>query len=40
VLDGVSVASIERMLKELSTMKDNLRTAIARNTNQQQAVAG
>jgi hypothetical protein len=28
------------MLKELSTMKDNLRTAIARNTNQQQAVAG
>jgi hypothetical protein len=40
VLDGVSVASIERMLKELSTVKDNLRTAIARNTNQQQAVAG
>ena len=40
VLDGVSMASIERTLKELGTVKDNLRTAIARNTNQQQAVAG
>src|SRR6476646_6380906 len=39
VLDGVSMASIERTLKELGTVKDNLRTAIARNTNQQQAVA-
>ena len=39
VLDGVSMASIERTLKELGTVKDNLRTAIARNT-QQQAVAG
>lgn len=40
VLDGVSMTSIERTLKELGTVKDNLRTAIARNTNQQQAVAG
>jgi hypothetical protein len=28
------------MLKELSAVKDNLRSAIARNTNQQQVAAG
>jgi MarR family transcriptional regulator for hemolysin len=40
VLDGISAASIERTLKELGSVKDNLRAAIARNANQQQAVAG
>ena len=40
VLDGVSTTSVERMLKELGAVKDNLRGAIARNSNQQQAVAG
>jgi MarR family transcriptional regulator for hemolysin len=40
VLDGVSSASIERMLKELSLVKDNLRSAIAANTNQQQVANG
>ena len=40
VLDGLSTTSIERMLKELGLVKDNLRSAIARNANQQQAVAG
>jgi MarR family transcriptional regulator for hemolysin len=35
VLDGLSTTSIERMLKELSAVKDNLRTAIARNAAQQ-----
>src|SRR5262245_62788415 len=40
VLHGVSPTSIERMLKELGAVKNNLRSAIARNTNQQQAAAG
>ena len=40
VLDGLSTTSIERTLKELGTVKDNLRAAIARNASQQQAVAG
>ncbi len=40
VLEGVSMTSVERMLKELGAVKDNLRGAIARNSNQQQAVAG
>lgn len=40
VLNGLSATSVERMLKELGAVKDNLRSAIARNTNQQQAVAG
>lgn len=40
VLNGVSMTSVERMLKELGAVKDNLRSAIARNSNQQQAVAG
>src|SRR5215475_2066818 len=40
VLHGVSPTSIERMLKELGAVKNNLRSAIARNANQQQAAAG
>jgi MarR family transcriptional regulator, transcriptional regulator for hemolysin len=40
VLDGLSTTSIERMLKELGLVKDNLRSAIARNANQQHAIAG
>src|SRR5574339_738173 len=40
VLDGISSNSIERMLKELSAVKDNLRSAIAANTNQQQVANG
>jgi hypothetical protein len=40
VLDGISATSIERTLKELGLVKDNLRSAIARNMNQQQAIAG
>jgi MarR family transcriptional regulator for hemolysin len=40
VLDGVSLTSVERMLKELGAVKNNLRSAIAANTNQQQAANG
>jgi MarR family transcriptional regulator for hemolysin len=40
VLEGLSATSIERMLKELSAVKDNLRAAIARNAIQQQVVNG
>ena len=40
ILGGISTPSIERMLKELGAVKDNLRSAIARNTNQDQAIAG
>jgi MarR family transcriptional regulator, transcriptional regulator for hemolysin len=40
VLHGISSASIERMLKELGVVKHNLRSAIVRNANQQQAAAG
>ena len=40
VLDGLSQTAIERTLKELGQVKENLRSAIARNTNQPQAVAG
>jgi MarR family transcriptional regulator, transcriptional regulator for hemolysin len=40
VLDGLASASIERMLKELGAVKDNLRTAITNNTIQQQAAHG
>jgi MarR family transcriptional regulator for hemolysin len=40
VLDGLSTSSIERMLKELNAVRDNLRTAIANNVNHQQAAAG
>ena len=40
VLEGISLTSTERMLKELSAVKDNLRSAIAANTNQQQVANG
>ncbi len=40
VLDGLSAAAIERMLKELGLVKDNLRSAIARNANPEQAATG
>jgi MarR family transcriptional regulator for hemolysin len=40
VLEGLSATSIERMLKELSAVKGNLRAAIARNATQQQVVNG
>ncbi len=40
VLDGLSATAVERMLKELGQMKDNLRGAIARNANQQHAATG
>ncbi|HMA55607.1 MAG TPA: MarR family transcriptional regulator [Pseudolabrys sp.] len=40
VLEGISSTSIERMLKEFSAVKDNLRSAIAANANQQQAANG
>ena len=40
VLDGLSQTAIERTLKELGQVKENLRSAIARNTNQPQAAAG
>src|SRR6185437_4070349 len=40
VLDGLASASIERMLKELGAVKDNLRTVITNNANQQQAANG
>jgi MarR family transcriptional regulator, transcriptional regulator for hemolysin len=40
VLDGISSNSVERMLKELTAVKDNLRSAIAANTNQQQVANG
>jgi len=40
VLDGLSQTSIERTLKELGLVKDNLRSAIANNANQPHAAAG
>jgi MarR family transcriptional regulator, transcriptional regulator for hemolysin len=40
VLDGLSQTSIERTLKELGLVKDNLRSAIAHNASQPQAAAG
>jgi DNA-binding MarR family transcriptional regulator len=40
VLDGISSNSVERMLKELTAVKDNLRSAIAANTNQPQVANG
>ncbi len=40
VLDGLSQTSIERTLKELGLVKDNLRSAISRNANQAQAATG
>jgi MarR family transcriptional regulator for hemolysin len=40
VLDGLSQSAIERTLKELGLVKDNLRSAIARNANHAQAATG
>lgn len=40
VLNGLSQPSIERTLKELGLVKDNLRSAIANNANQPHAAAG
>ena len=40
VLDGLDVKSIERMLKQLVTLKDNLRRAISANAQPQEAVNG
>ncbi len=40
VLDGLSTTAIERMLKELGLVKDNLRNAIARSANPQHAATG
>jgi MarR family transcriptional regulator for hemolysin len=40
VLAGIDERAVERMLKELDLVKDNLRTAIQRNSTQQQAANG
>ena len=40
VLDGLDAKTVEHMLKELCTMKDNLRRAISANAQQQEAVNG
>lgn len=40
VLEGLDVKSAERMLKQLATMKDNLRRAISANAQPQQAING
>ena len=40
VLDGLPPESNDHLLKDLGMMKDNLRSAIARNATQQQAVNG
>ena len=40
VLDGLDEKAIERMLKQLVTLKDNLRRAISANTQPQQAING
>jgi MarR family transcriptional regulator for hemolysin len=40
VLEGIEPQAIERMLRDLYSVKDNLRAAIARNTTQQQAANG
>lgn len=40
VLDGINADSMQRMLRDLRLMKDNLRAAIGRNASQQQAVNG
>ncbi len=40
VLSGLDDRGIERMLKELGLVKDNLRSAIQRNSTQQQAAIG
>ena len=40
VLEGLDAKSMERLLRDLDLMKDNLRSAISRNPAPQQAVAG
>jgi MarR family transcriptional regulator for hemolysin len=40
VLEGIDPESMERMLRDLRQVKDNLRAAIARNASQQQAANG
>lgn len=40
VLKGIDADSMERMLRDLRQIKDNLRAAIGRNASQQQAVNG
>ena len=40
VLEGLDAKSMERLLRDLNLMKDNLRGAISRNPTPQQAVAG
>jgi MarR family transcriptional regulator for hemolysin len=40
VLEGIEPESMERMLRDLGRIKDNLRAAIARNASQQQAANG
>ena len=40
VLEGLDAKSIDRMLKELATLKDNLRRAISANAHPQEAVNG
>ena len=40
VLDGLDERAVERMLKELGVVKNNLRAAIKRNSTQQQAANG
>jgi len=40
VLEGIEPESMERMLRDLRQMKDNLRAAIGRNASQQQAANG
>jgi len=40
VLDGLDAESNERLLRDLGLVKDNLRSAIARNAAQQQVVNG
>ncbi len=40
VLDGLDVKTVERMLRDLGRVKENLRTAINRQPAPQEAVAG
>jgi MarR family transcriptional regulator for hemolysin len=40
VLEGIEPESMERMLRDLRQVKDNLRAAIGRNASQQQAANG
>ena len=40
VLEGLDAKSVDRMLKELGTMKNNLRRAISANAQPQEAVNG